>query len=352
MNNLTTRKIVLGVLMALVLAFGVQGTAEAVLDPELSQSSSEFFKFRTPNETFSISLGLSFDTVNTNETITVTFHGDITPIEKFFDESGIVTLREVGGTETGNGSKFSVGSTGNEVSTSFSIKGRFKSGTAGPKTVKISSTTPSWTYTYTYFVTVTDMLASSTVPLSSDSVTFTYFADGEGSGYTEGDFGDAPIQIVTGADNLPVEYTPRSSLLMSHSTFGDERVSLPSSGPISSAFTIHLKANTSTDVVTSQVRGSTASVVGVYIYGFPTLEVDAPTGRETGSEDSPGKPGEVIRNAFTATVKDGGNRAVPGVPVNFTTTGTGTLVFGSGNTGYSCTGEQRSCYFQWQSGNC
>ena len=33
MNNLTTRKIVLGLLMALVLAFGVQGVAEAVKRP-------------------------------------------------------------------------------------------------------------------------------------------------------------------------------------------------------------------------------------------------------------------------------------------------------------------------------
>ena len=30
MNNLTTRKIVLGMLMVLVLAFSVQGTAEAI----------------------------------------------------------------------------------------------------------------------------------------------------------------------------------------------------------------------------------------------------------------------------------------------------------------------------------
>ena len=332
MNNLTTRRIVLGLLMALVLALGAQGIAEAVLDPELSQSSSEFFKFRTPNETFSISLRLSFDTVNTTETITVNFDTGITPIEKFFDESGIVTLREVGGTETGNGSKFSVGSTGNEVSTSFSIKGRFKSGTAGPKTVKISSTTPSWTYTYTYFV-------SSATGAITDSIDFaglTNFGTGP-SGYAEGDFGDAPIQIYAddSSKNLPVLYSNRSKLLMSHTTFGDERVSLPSSGPISSAFTIHLKANTSTDVVTAQVRGSDVIRTGVYIYGFPTLEVDAPTGRETGSEDSPGKPGEVIRNAFTATVKDGNNAAVPGVPVHFNnrTDGTGTLVFGSDNTG-------------------
>ena len=95
---------------------------------------------------------------------------------------------------------------------------------------------------------------------------------------------------------------------MTHSAYegGQTFVSLPS-GPISSAFTIHLRANTSTDVVTAQVRGSDVIRTGVYIYGFPTLEVDAPTGRETGSEDSPGKPGEVLRNAFTATVKDGGN---------------------------------------------
>ena len=33
MNNLTTRKIVLGLLMALVLAFGVQGVVEAVTNP-------------------------------------------------------------------------------------------------------------------------------------------------------------------------------------------------------------------------------------------------------------------------------------------------------------------------------
>ena len=66
----------------------------------------------------------------------------------------------------------------------------------------------------------------------------------------------------------------------------------------------------------------------------PTLEVDAPTGTETGSEDSPGKPGEVIQNAFTATVKDGGNlRYLECQSILHRTTGTGTLVFGSGNTG-------------------
>ena len=90
----------------------------------------------------------------------------------------------------------------------------------------------------------------------------------------------------------------------------------------------------STNVVTATLRDSDASVRGVYIHGDPILEVNALTGTETGTEDNPGKPGEVLRNAFTATVKDGRNAAVPGVPVNFKrTAGTGTLVFGSGNTG-------------------
>ena len=343
MNNLTTRRIIFGLLMTLVLAFGVPGVVDAISDPNLSQSASDFFKFRVPNETFSISVSSrSFDNDTLRETITIALDGDMTLTGTFHDATlegaGTLTLTEsdADGVFANDGTQFTFirNNTNVEIGKSFTIQGRFDNDASGPQTVTISSTGWAQSYTYTYFVTVTVIPDGSTVPLSSNSVIFTYFAGSKGSGYTKGDFGDAPIRIYTGdSENLPVLYSNRKKLLMSHTTFGDERVKLPSSGPISSAFTIHLKANTSTDVVTSQVRGSTASVVGVYIYGYPTLEVDAPTGTETGSEDSPGKPGEVIQNAFTATVKDGGNRAVPGVPVNFTTTGTGTLVFGSGNTG-------------------
>ena len=42
MNNLTTRKIVLGMLMALVLAFSVQGIADALTDPTITSNPSEF----------------------------------------------------------------------------------------------------------------------------------------------------------------------------------------------------------------------------------------------------------------------------------------------------------------------
>ena len=40
MNNLTTRKIILGLLMTLVLAFGVQGIVNAVLEPTLTPQTN------------------------------------------------------------------------------------------------------------------------------------------------------------------------------------------------------------------------------------------------------------------------------------------------------------------------
>ena len=51
MNNLTTRKIVLGMLMTLVLAFSVQGIADALT---FSTSRSGDLETKAPNETFTI----------------------------------------------------------------------------------------------------------------------------------------------------------------------------------------------------------------------------------------------------------------------------------------------------------
>ena len=51
MNNLTTRKIVLGMLMALVLTFSVQGIADALT---FSTSRSGDLETKAPNQTFTI----------------------------------------------------------------------------------------------------------------------------------------------------------------------------------------------------------------------------------------------------------------------------------------------------------
>ena len=60
MNNLTTRKIVLGMLMALVLTFSVQGIAEALTFTRPSNSGdlqTVFVLTEILRSTFSVSLG-------------------------------------------------------------------------------------------------------------------------------------------------------------------------------------------------------------------------------------------------------------------------------------------------------
>ena len=346
MNTLTTRKIVLGLLMTLVLAFGMQSVADAVQTPRLSQSNTDIAKFRTPNETFSVSIPtLSFDAIDTpGETVTITFTDGITPIGQLYDISlsgGAATLTENGRAAdpgatppvtAANGTKFTFGKNdGNtgEVNRNFTIQGRFDSDASGRQTVTIAGTDNagddqgSWTFTYIYHVT--PAVTTGTPALA-----------GLTNGYSVGDFGDSDQLIHTGADNLPIVYTPRNRLVMGHADLGSDRIAVPS-GPISSAFNVYLRRNSTTDMVTATVRGlDDSTIVGVYIYGFPTLEVDGLTRSEKGGMDNPGKPGEVIRNAFTATVKDGSGRGVPGVIVKFdetTATGGGDLIFGSGNSG-------------------
>ena len=368
MKNLTTRKIILGLLMAFVLAFGVQRVADAVRDPKLQQSSSDFFKFRTPNTTFSIRVSLPFDTPENSETagetVTITFSSGITPIGIFQGESSPVTLTEKGGRDAdssanrpvsaANGNEYSFGDNRETNSTTITIEGRFNNtGSQGEQTVEISST--GWTegntdggesYTYYYYVSKANAAAADTdIPLSSTLGTFTYFNETSGSGYATEVYGGSTSQIFAGdSQNVPVLYGNRSRLQMSHENYkSNERVSLPGSGPIASNFAIHLRDNTSTDVVTTQLRGDDRSIItGVYIYGHPELEVDGLTRSEKGAMENPGKPGEVIQNAFTARVKDERGSAVPGVPVSFdkiggtdpdVDTNPGTLIFGSGNTG-------------------
>ena len=346
MSNLTTRKIVLGLLLMLVLTFGMQSVADAVQKPRLTQSVSDIAKFRTPTETFSISIPtLSFDAVDDpNETVMITFSEGITPIVQLYDidltDTNVATLMENGRTAdadatspvtAANGTKFtfdkSGGATG-EVSRRFTIQGRFDDGYPGRKTVVIKGTDGDgtdmgeWIFTYIYYVTPANGEADQTVSLANVP-----------NGYAVGDFGDSDQQIYPTGGNLPVLFTPRNRLVMGHTDFGSDRIAVPST-PISGIFNVYLKKNTTTDMVTATVRGSNSSTVGVYIYGFPTLEVNGLTKSEKGGMDNPGKPGEVIQNAFTATVKDSSSRGVPGMVVKFEITSVGGgLIFGSRNSG-------------------
>ena len=68
MNNLTTRKIVLGMLMALVLAFSVQGIADAALLGAVKESRPAIFRRNQREITFEI----TFELLMENWSITAT----------------------------------------------------------------------------------------------------------------------------------------------------------------------------------------------------------------------------------------------------------------------------------------
>ena len=80
MNNLTTRKIVLGLLMALVLAFSVQGTADALT---LTKSSGDLVTV-SRNQTFTIKF--SIDPDSRQEVKTGTTEASATDIEYAIDD--------------------------------------------------------------------------------------------------------------------------------------------------------------------------------------------------------------------------------------------------------------------------
>ena len=78
MNNLTTRKIVLGLLMALVLVFSVQGIADALT---LTRRTSDDLKTVRRGDQFTIRFNVSDLTATTsadNETLTIPIDGDLT----------------------------------------------------------------------------------------------------------------------------------------------------------------------------------------------------------------------------------------------------------------------------------
>ena len=78
MNNLTTRKIVLGLLMALVLVFSVQGIADALT---LTRRTSDDLKTVRRGDQFTISFNVSDLTATTSadsETLTIPVVGDLT----------------------------------------------------------------------------------------------------------------------------------------------------------------------------------------------------------------------------------------------------------------------------------
>ena len=370
MNNLTTRKIVLGMLMTLVLAFSVQGVAEAITRPSAQTEAHVDTVDSDVHDVGGIetvpTTNITPDKANRNETVAITKSSGVILRGDFYGLSR-VDLTEVDDDlkNTENGSSFTYTRDGRTQTLSGTATGRIAiTFTAkGKQWVKISATdyddpdvandfSGSWSTTYTYYVKGpgTSTTTTSLLGLSNGYKTGIFYGEGHRERIHTGDGSHYAVEY---------EIIPDTGQVQIETPAGAEGGLTSGTDPkeTSSAFDVWLQAN-ATYQVTAKVKGSDPGVetVGVYIIGTPTLTVGYP-GRSNGITDDPpltseqspdgrkengGRINQVLPKAFSAHVTDGnitegdtpGN--VPGVVVTFRVKGSGNaggyLVFDSRST--------------------
>ena len=354
MNNLTTRKIILGLLMTLVLGFGVQDIVNAISDPNIKDEDlSPTTVYNVGGTTDISSITLSPDSPTRRETVSISKSSGITFTGDFFGFTG-GSLTEVDEdlTDANEGSSFTYTADGRQRTTGTSVTLSINFTTKGKQTVRISSTdydgddgtdAGSWSYTYTYYVK------------GPGTKTTTVALKGLSNGYRSGLFPGTQIEVHSGdGGHYDVTYTtiPTGGNFQIESTEG-KLVGLTNTNN-SSAFDVLLTMD-ETRQVDVQVRDSDIITVGTYIIGSPKLAVghpgdvdrdgmvDNPAG--DGSKEKGGLINQVLDKAFSAHITDGDDGNVPGIVVTFRVRGSGNaggyLVFDSGNTGTLVTSNNR-----------
>ena len=315
MNNLTTRKMVLGMLLAFVLAFGVQGTADAVQYPNEDEGtliSISAEPYTINEDTPTLTLTFTDDKDDKIEKVTITISPGILLITSDQYGERTVTLTE---------------SDVNGNIPSLTVRGRFLAG--GKQTITVEgkdyddSNDPegfsggSWTQTYVYYVT---QPAPNTATINLANLRNGYKAEVYRDISIYG--GDSKHYAVTYASNvgaLTYKIPGRTA-----------DIDVPGTA-ISSAFKVSLTGDTVSNVITATVSGSELSTTGAYFYGQPVLTTE-PTGDDTGSDTNQGKANALLKDAFTATVAGGdADTGLEGILVKFEvsdkTSAGGNLVF-------------------------
>ena len=363
MKDLMTRRIILGLLMGLVLGFGVPGVVDAVSDPNITSGLSPTTVYNVGGSLTDITIALSPDSPTRRETVSISKSAGITFTGNFFGFTG-GNLTEVDEdlTDTTEGSSFTYTADGRKRTTAAASATLGINFTAkGKQTVRISSTdydgadAGSWSYTYTYYVK------------GPGTKTTTVALKGLSNGYRSGLFTGTQIEVHSGdGGHYDVTYTTVSTggTFQIESTEGN-LVALSDTNN-SSAFDVLLTMD-QTRQVNAKVRDSDIITVGTYIIGSPRLTVgypdnadglgvDDPESTVRGSKVVGGRINEVLSNAFSARVTDqnitdqaanadGSANQVPGVVVTFRVRGSGDaggyLVFDSANAGTLVTSSNR-----------
>ena len=321
MKNLMTRKIVLGMLMVLVLAFSVQGTADAIDTASFALSGGTDLGNLIIGETVPLTLTATTDIPTHKESIILSASGGSARISvDGADEKTSHTFTEDDADLTdGSDVAFSIGTLVLTVRSAGEVTVRLRDNTSVP-----SGDSRASEQVLTFYV-VKDRLDVSL----SDTIRLRGVTNGVGHPYDHR--GD--IQIYNGdSRHNRVTYTLHSDFNSgalyvkegNRARFGNDSLETSSAAQVWLSMGARTALNTAltaggTNLVTVEVNGNGNETTAVYIYGRPRLDVtvDADIDAE---DDTTSPDGSEIDDAFIARILDESSdagAAVPNVPVRF-----------------------------------
>ncbi len=327
MNNLTTRKIVLGLLMTLVLAFSVQGTADALT---LTRRTSDDLKTLRRGDQFTINFNVS------DLTATSSAADEILTIPAVPD----LTLKRIGSTTIPSADA------GSDITLHEAYDP--SSDGAGHKSYQRLQNRD-YSVTYQVDSNASYLAKSDSIESGGESVPFTVYVvpRDDGVGTTEvvitltsqagpgfiAKSGAGPIGIaIDSTSNLPVTYRiieGSGQIYVRHTTNSDRvrpkrsrgQDLLTSSATDTGDIQVYLDMRSSSNKVTVRVGDQHRyAKTFTFIYGRPVLT------KTSSGDDQEGAFGGQLANALEVKLTDGKAKAISGVPVPFEPTEDSTII--------------------------
>ena len=323
MSNLTTRKIVLGMLMVLVLAFSVQGIADALTDPSISTSPSEF-SVLNPGATITISvLSVSLNDTAQRENLQLqvsggaaTFPHPVTTGTRTAD----YTWRE---TDTTDPIDHNNGSLSIPSSVTITV------GAASAASEIVVTVT--WTRETDDAAGVQGTVVRRFYAVNPvTSATEISITDGGVNGFVIRAGGAQAISFTAIPGNIPVTFSSSSGNLFVRRTVsgvtreGTRGRTLIASSSTANPASVMLDLTSTSTVTISHPSQNPDSVV--YIRGRPTVTIT-----DSDGNNQKGVAQGRLEEALSVRVRDSGGSNVAGIPVQFSVVTTGSL--SSTNTG-------------------
>ena len=315
MNNLTTRKIVLGMLMALVLVFSVQGTADAIT--KFTRGSGDL-KLYAPDQDFKVSFSVSLqdrvvDTpADTANDIAATYHYDNEGINIGVTGASITKVGTYDITPAGDHTMTESGTNATKLSSSVSLT--LRAAVAGPVAITITdasdtnrpaNTLDAIPLIFTVYIAPTHN-DTSTIVTINDGLDFSIDEEQINTYFTNDSLANVRVTYtVSGSGSVYVKTDNNKGS-------GSKNLTTSSEAPV------FLNMGGSTNKVTISVVGQRAerALSVTYIYSHATLTKYSGD-KQAGAVDSK------LANPLVVRVTDGKNRNVSGVQIDFTATAAG-----------------------------